>query len=202
MKPMLVLLAVLSSGCSRALTPPVTERAKPTTPPIRTLAVIPVGASPTMQGDAAARGPAAVTQMLVDAAERESVWSVVATDKVRALLPSVSASAGPEARAGVIASRVGADAALSATVSTYSEREGTAYGVSRPASVSIQMWVVRAGEKQPEWKADFTFTQEPLAYNLWNLWGVVQGGPRWLTADELARIGVDAAIKRLGRRAA
>jgi hypothetical protein len=201
MRPMLILFAVLSWSCSRALTPPVTESARPLSGPIHILAVVPVGASPTMQGDAAARGPAAVTQMLADAAEREPVWSVAAADKVQSVLPSVSASAGPEARAGAIASRVGADAALSATVSTYSEREGTAYGVSRPASVSIRMWVVRAGEQLPEWKADFTFTQEPLAYNLWNFWGVVQGGPRWLTADELARIGVDAAIQRLARRA-
>ena len=47
------------------------------------------------------------------------------------------------------------------------------------------------------WRADYTQTQEPLAYNLFKLWAVQRGGAKWLTADELAKIGVDEAVKEL-----
>jgi hypothetical protein len=63
--------------------------------------------------------------------------------------------------------------------------------------VSLQVLLVRAGEKQAAWRADYTQTQEPLAYNLFKLWAVQRGGAKWLTADELAKIGVDEAVKEL-----
>jgi hypothetical protein len=86
---------------------------------------------------------------------------------------------------------------VTATIAVYRERFGTAYGVAEPSSVSLQVLLVRAGQKQAAWSADYTQTQEPLAYNLWNFWGFLRGGPRWLAADDLARIGVDEAVKEL-----
>jgi hypothetical protein len=90
-----------------------------------------------------------------------------------------------------------ADGTLAATIAVYRERVGSAYGVTEPASVSIQFLLVPAGEKQPAWRADYTVTQEPLAYNLWSLWGVVRAGPKWLATDDLARIGIDEVVRRL-----
>ena len=66
--------------------------------------------------------------------------------------------------------------------------------------MSLQLLLVRAGRKDASWKADYTFTQEPLAYNLLNFWGVLRAGPKWLTAEDLARIGVDEAVNRLAAR--
>jgi hypothetical protein len=74
---------------------------------------------------------------------------------------------------------------------------GSDYGVSEAASVALELALVPRGGGEPVWRAEYSFTQEPLTYNLWNLWGVLRGGPRWLTAAELARIGVDEAVSRL-----
>jgi len=200
MRRVLFFAVLLAAGCSRATTPPVTVSAKASLAPIHKLAVMSVGTSPLTAGTAAARAPAAVSEMLLEAASRESVWTVVDPDAVRAALGAIKTTDGTEVKAGELAARLGADATLTATVARYDERQGGDYGVSEPASVSIQLLVVGAGQKQPEWKANYATTQEPLAYNLWNFWGFVQGGARWLTVNELARIGVDEAVRRLAQR--
>jgi len=200
MRRVIFVAALLIAGCSRAITPPVAVSSKASLAPIRKLAVMPVGSSADIAGNAAARAPAAVSDMLFAAASREGGWTVIDPDTVNTALGTIEGTVSPEVRAGEVASRLGVDAALTATVAVYAERQGGDYGVSEPASVSIQFFVVWAGQKQPDWKADYTVTQEPLAYNLWNLWGVVQGGMRWLTVNELARIGVDEAVRQLAQR--
>jgi hypothetical protein len=185
-----------AAGCSRALTPPVTVSARRDLPSIRTVVVMPVSPSPSTAGSVPADAPAIVSRMLAEAASRETVWSVVDAKKTQAELGSIPAD-DLDSRAGTLATRLGADATLAATIAVYRERVGSAYGVSEPASVSIQFVLVLAGEKRPAWNANYAVTQEPLAYNLWNLWGVARGGPGWLATDDLARIGIDEAVRRL-----
>src|SRR6266536_872061 len=196
MRRVVALGLLAAAGCSRALTPPVVVSSRRDLPAIRTLAVMPVSPSPSSGAIIPAEAPAIVTRMLAEAASRETVWSVVDAKKTQAALGSIPADT-LDNRARSLAARLGADATLAATIGFYRERVGSAYGVSEPASVSIQFFLLLAGEKQPAWKADYTVTQEPLAYNLWNLWGVVRGGPGWLATDDLARIGIDEAVRRL-----
>jgi hypothetical protein len=200
MRRVILFVAALAVGCSRATTPPVTVSAKASLAPIHKLAVMPVGASAATTGSAAARAPAAVSEMLLKAASREAVWTTVDPDAVGAALDAIKTTDSTVVKAGELAARLGADATLTATVARYEERQGGDYGVSEPASVSIQVLVVGAGQKQPEWKADYAITQEPLAYNLWNFWGFVRGGAKWLTVNELARIGIEEAVRRLAQR--
>ncbi len=199
MKRARVVFLLFALGCSRAVTPPLEIKATKEWKPIRSLAVVPASPSPLTVGDGAARAPEAVSRMLLDAASREGVWKIVDPDRVDVALKSLRVAGSPEEKAAAVAARLGADAALTATVATYRERVGSDFGVTQPASVSIQVLLVPVGEKRAVWKADYTFTQEPLAYNLWNLWGLLRGGLKWLTADEIARIGVDEAVKRLAR---
>jgi hypothetical protein len=185
---------LLALGCSRAVTPPLTVSAARELGPVRTLVVVPASAAPTITGDGAAQAPAAISRMLLDAAARETQWTLASAERVD---PANLAGESPEERAGEMAARLGADAAVTATIARYRERVGSAFGVAEPASVSFQVLLVRAGQKHAVWRADFTQTQEPLTYNLWGFWKVQRGGLRWLTADDLARIGVDEAVKRL-----
>ena len=196
MRRLAVLLLLLSIGCSRATTPPLEISRKPELPRVRTLAVVPAAAAPKIAGDAAGRAPEAVTTMLSGAATREAVWTLVDSTKLRGALGSAS-DADPEARAGAVAAKVGADAALTAIVSHYAERKGSDYGATDGATVSLRVLLVPAGAKQAAWKADYTIHQVPLTYNLWNFWEVQRGGLRWHTVDELAAIGIDEAVKRL-----
>jgi len=185
---------LLLAGCSRAITPPVKVTARQDLGVVHVLAVMPAVPAPAMIGEASA--PDAVTRLLYAAVQHQPVWSVVDAAKARLALDKIPA-ASPEARAGTLAARVNADGALTATISTYRERVGSAYGVSEPASVSLQMLFVRARQQDAAWKAEYSITQEPLAYNLWNFWGVLRAGPKWMTAEELAKIGIDEAVERL-----
>lgn len=196
MRRVVALGLLLAAACSRAVTPPVTVSARRDVGPIRALAVMPATASPASRGDLSAEALPRVSQMLLDVASRQGAWSIVDPEKVRVVLISLANDA-TEARAGALAARFHADAALTATVTTYHDRVGSDYGVSEPASVSIQFLLVPNGQKEAAWKADYTFAQEPLTYNLLNVWGLLRGGLKWLTADELARIGVEEAVKKL-----
>ena len=196
MKRWLPLALVAALGCSRAVTVPVTVTQKGELPKVRTLAVVPAVAAQTIYGDAAARAPGAVTAMVENAAKDAGIWTVVDAAKVQAAERSVPA-ADPESRAGSIAAAVGADAALGAVVHRYDERKGSEYGASDPAAVSLVVMLVPSGGKHAVWRGGYTFQQAPLTYNLWNFWAFQQGGFRWQTVDELTKIGIDEAVKRL-----
>ena len=196
MRRLWIALLLVPVSCSQAVTPPLTVKTVRDLAPVHSLVVMPASASPTIIGEAAAQAPEAISRMLRAEAARETQWTLVSEEQEAAARSQLTPDT-PEGRAGQLAGLLHVDAALTATIATYRERVGSAYGVTEPASVSLQVLLVRAGEKQAAWRADYTQTQEPLAYNLFKLWAVQRGGAKWLTADELAKIGVDEAVKEL-----
>jgi hypothetical protein len=46
------------------------------------------------------------------------------------------------------------------------------------------------------WTAKFAQTQGYLSDNVLDVWAFVKKGAKWLSADELARYGVEEAFKR------
>ena len=195
------MLGIALLSCTRATTPPVEVRSAPEFPTaigkIAVVAVAPsVAASGTSEVDD--RGLAAVTAVVASSASRLGSWRVVPP----AELGGGDAVAGEAAAAsgGRVASAAKADAALIAEVTRFHERVGGDLGVSEPASVALRLMLVPAGAGAPIWTADYAHTQQPLTYNLWNFWQVERGGVKWLTAAEIARIGVDEALARLAGR--
>ncbi len=200
MRKTLIIVFALVAGCSRVITPPVTVTAKKDLVGLRVqrLAVLPAGMA-LDAGPVAPRAAEIVTEILLDASAREPRWTLVDSDALSAALRSVPEGDRADSRAAAVASKVGADAALATTIKRFRERVGSDYGATEPASVTIEMILVSPRDRAVLWKADYAFTQEPLTYNLWNFWTVMRGGPRWLTAAELARIGVEEALLRLER---
>ena len=191
----ILLIALLTlAACSRATTPPVTISQDPAigSIPIQTVAVAPALAAGTELAEGATK---TVTELLMSAVTRAGVWRVIEPGAAR------SAAAENESDvsvgAGKLATAAKADAALVVQVSRFRERVGGDLGVSEPASVALRIFLVPAGRTEPVWRADYSFTQQPLAYNLWNFWQVQRGGVKWLTAEEIAKIGIDEAISRL-----
>jgi hypothetical protein len=191
---LLVLALVMLASCTRATTPPVDIVQDPTigTIPIRTVAIVPVVATGS---EVAPGGAESVTELLTSAAARAGVWGLAEPSALRVTAPKEGESIA--ARAGGIAAKAKTDAALTAEVRRFRERVGGDFGVSEPASVALRILLVPAGRAEPVWRADYAFTQEPLTYNLWNFWQVQRGGVKWLTAAEIAKIGIDEAIGRL-----
>lgn len=200
MRRLVAIVLLLAGGCSRMTSPPVTVTAHKdiARSQVRLLAVLPAWVSPDA-GSVPSAAAETVTQILLHATARESRWTVVDPEALSAAMRSIPEGDRIDSRAAAVASKVGAEAALATTIKRFRERVGEDYGVAEPASVTIEMLLISAKDRAVLWKADYAFTQEPLAYNLWNVWIVFRGGPRWLTAAELARIGIEESVARLGR---
>lgn len=198
MKRFFSIALLLAAGCARVAVPPVRVNVSRELVQTRLhrLAVLPASVAPDA-GPVPSGAADTVTEVVLHAVAREARWTVTDPESVSAALRSVSEGERTDVRAAVVATKVGSEAALATTVRRYRDRMGGAYGASEPASVAIEMILVSAKDRTVLWNADYAFTQEPLAYNLWNFWTVLRGGPRWLTAAELTRIGVEEAVERL-----
>lgn len=189
MKRLGVLALLVLAGCSRATTPPLKISTSRELVRVSSVVVMPAVPDPEAAGEISDEATAAVTERLRQAVAQTRWHPLPAT-------ASAAKAKAPEERAGELAATAHADVAIGATIARYRERVGSAYGATEGASVSIQIFAVPAGRPQAEWRAWYAITQEPLAYNLWNFWGVLRGGPKWLTAEELAGIGIDEAVHR------
>lgn len=88
-----------------------------------------------------------------------------------------------------------ADGVVWGEVFRYEERRGTAYGVSQPASIALDLHLMRISDGKLIWKAQFSETQKSLSENLFQLGEVAKRGLRWMTAEEMSRAGLNQMLK-------
>ncbi|MES0363398.1 MAG: hypothetical protein ABUK14_05555 [Desulfobacteria bacterium] len=87
-----------------------------------------------------------------------------------------------------------ADAVLSGTIYRFRQRVGTGFSVDTPASVAFDLHLVRVADGHLIWVGHSDETQQPLSDNLFKLSRFVEGGGAWLTAEELARFGLNRSM--------
>jgi len=87
-----------------------------------------------------------------------------------------------------------ADAVLFGYIYRWRERLGGEYGVNSPASVAFDLHLISPGNGSTLWKASFSKTQLSLSENLLDLSTFIRSGAKWLTARELAQIGLERLI--------
>ncbi len=88
------------------------------------------------------------------------------------------------------------DAVLFGYIYRWRERMGTKYGVETSASVAFDLHLVSTDNGAILWKGSFDKTQLSLSENLLDLSTFMRSGGKWLTARELAGIGLEDLIKR------
>ena len=88
---------------------------------------------------------------------------------------------------------IGTQALLYGRIFRFRERRGKGYAVERPASVAFALVLFDARSGRVLWKGWFDETQQPLSRNLFKI--KLYGGVRWLTAEELARRGLQKVLK-------
>ncbi|HVN85757.1 MAG TPA: hypothetical protein VMW17_13020 [Candidatus Binatia bacterium] len=192
-----------STGCR--LLP---QRDEKPLPPIHLIAVLPLdrGERPHLAGADADRQPLPLDAEKVVTAQVYSVlaetprWRFVPDLTVEQALRSIAGSDSNEERARALAAAVQADGVLYGSVLRFREREGSEYGSRQPASVAFRLGVYSVAAGRTIWSNDFVQTQEPLSSNLLNWWQFWKEGPRWFTAAELARLGVEQLLSDLDRR--
>jgi hypothetical protein len=82
-------------------------------------------------------------------------------------------------------------------ISRYEEREGSALGIERPATVWYQVALVRSEDGSILGRDQFDYTQKPLSANVLELGRVMEeGGFGWQTREQI----LDAALARTAQR--
>jgi len=88
---------------------------------------------------------------------------------------------------------LGTEAILYGKVFRFRKRKGRGYAVERPASVAFALVLFETKRGRILWKGWFDETQQPLNRNLFKI--RLYGGVRWLTAEELARRGLQKILQ-------
>jgi len=100
----------------------------------------------------------------------------------------------PIREAQKIGAAFGVDGVLLGWVFRYEERIGSAIAVERPASVSLAIHLVGVKEGRILWRGLFQETQQPLSENILKFTAFLRRRGRWLTAKDLASVGMDEAL--------
>jgi hypothetical protein len=99
--------------------------------------------------------------------------------------------------AGRIASGLQADAALIGYLYRWKDREGSDYAIKYPASVFFDLYLVSPDDGSILWKGRFNKTQRSLNENLLDIRTFLKGKGKWMTADDLAVLGLDDLVNEL-----
>jgi hypothetical protein len=79
----------------------------------------------------------------------------------------------------------------------FEQRVGSSIGVEKPASVAFDLHLFRIKDGAQVWDGTFDETQKALFDNLLQAGTFFRGGAKWLTAEELAALGMDKLLKKL-----
>ena len=91
---------------------------------------------------------------------------------------------------------LGADLMVAGIVSRYKKRIGGPAAISEPASVAFAVYLINVAGGRMLWSASFSETQRSLSENILDARAFFKKGAKWLTADELARYGVNKIFEK------
>jgi hypothetical protein len=88
-----------------------------------------------------------------------------------------------------------ADAILLGRIYRFEERIGTKFSAQQPASVTFDLLFIRVADGRILWTGRYEETQKSLSENLFNLGTFVRRGARWISAQEMARTGLEQMLQ-------
>jgi len=131
-----------------------------------------------------------LTDLLYTRMEANGTFQIIAQKKVEeTLLPSLSSIQTGK--------KLEADFIFIGYVFRFEERMGSSLGVERPASVSFDLHLFRLSDEKMVWMGKFDETQRPLSENLFKIGSFIRRKGSWLTAAELASVGMDEMLGKL-----
>jgi hypothetical protein len=207
-------IAVLLAGCP-AHEPRISDEA-PTDWGIETLAVYgflpppfpgeegaaaqsPLTDSVFIQGTVPLGTPQHLTARLYDHLSRQVSVVLISPDATGPAFLTVKHSYyGSDDRALLIKAgeSLSVDAVLAGHVFRWQDRVGTDFSVSRPASVAFELALFRVADGSLMWKGRFDKTQASLAENILDLATFLRGKGRWMSAEDLAEMGLSDLVDR------
>ncbi len=151
-------------------------------------------------GEILAGSEKTLTRFVYEKMETNGTFQVIPMKRVEAIVvPSERKSM--EKRPVLESIRIGktlnADFVCIGILFRFEERIGSSLGVERPASVSFDLHLIRLRDEKMVWLGKFDETQKPLSENLLKIGSFIRRKGSWLTAAELASVGIDEVLKKL-----
>ena len=111
-----------------------------------------------------------------------AVYKRVVAESLKKPLEDVLLKVGTEVQADII---------VVGYVYRYAERVGYDFSVERPASVAFEIRLLNVKDGSTIWRGVFDKTQKSLMEDVFQASSFFKGGAKWLTASQLAKLGVD-----------
>ena len=124
-------------------------------------------------------------------------YTLVSPDQARGVYASLVSSPSMLSEIDIL-ERIGkafsANAVLAGYLYRWKEREGHDYAVRSSASVAFDLYLIRPDDGALLWKGHFDVTQKSLSENLLEMDTFLHGGGKWMTAGQLAEMGLDRLL--------
>ena len=144
-----------------------------------------------------------LTRLADQQLQRRFPLHVVALDQARAAYAQIALDKEqdtPRTVARKIGESLNADFVLMGTVWRYRERGAIKDLQDSPTAVGFELYLVRAGSGELIWRQKYEESQETVFSNLFKAKERLKMGLTWLSAEQLARLGMDEAFKRFPDR--
>ncbi len=141
-----------------------------------------------------------LTRLLYQKIEVKGIFKILPLEKVEEALSHREKrifEERPKSSSVELGRELGSDFVSIGFVFRFQERIGSSVGVERPASVGFDLHLFRLKDGAEVWRGRMDETQRPLSENLFKIGPFFRRKAHWLTAEELASVGMDEALRRL-----
>lgn len=139
-----------------------------------------------------------LTQIFYEAMETRSEIKLIPMEDVARIAKEIVDKEGQllvKTMALKIGKELRAEAVLVGSVTSFQERVGGSFGIERPASVGFEVELFSVQDDKLLWKSGFYETQASLTEDIGSLPLFIKRGGKWITAEELARYGVEEVLR-------
>jgi hypothetical protein len=143
--------------------------------------------------------PDKMTSKMFDRIQEGERYEIIGPNQAKGAFASiVSSDQGISDREvfGKIGQSFSADAVIVGSIYRWREREGTNYSVSSPASVAFDLYLIEPRTRSILWGDKFDKTQKSLSENILDVGTFLKGKGRWMTAAELAELGLTELLNK------
>ncbi len=204
----LFICLLMLSACSMSKSYELKEKTYcPVLPKIKRVVVLPFdevrqsSLSIQKEGEIAPNAKEKLSTFTEDKLKELACFDVVTWEEVRVRIEQNGLSAIDDTKDPELAVRMKelfkADGVIKGYVSRYSDKIGGKYGVDRPASVSFHIFLYDTTDGSIIWSASYRETQTSLSENLFNIGLFFKRGFKWLSADEIAKFGIDEILRKM-----
>ncbi|MCX8117822.1 MAG: hypothetical protein N3G78_07835 [Desulfobacterota bacterium] len=144
-------------------------------------------------------GPGTATRLLYQKIGAMGSFALIPQERVEEALSSHSPRAfeeEPRSSSIELGKELRSDFVLVGFLFRFEERVGSSVGVERPASVGFDLHLFRVKDGKEVWRGRMDETQRPLSENLFKMGSFFRRKARWLTAEELTRVGMEEVFRR------